>query len=190
MISLWSVPFFGFAAVLCLLFSCCPTAVARLVIAFVVDAVKGKSLRRTGAHVFEKALEPQPPVADRYTSPAVVMPKWRFWIAATSEHSLPRQIGRRFNLSIAGMSVLSDCLFVKAAATEMLPKLEVASSHQLCFPAIALALPTWLVTKVAASSDDDKPSEAVPSDVNKLSHSHWIMADAPALVKGVISHRG
>lgn len=84
-----------------LLFSRSPTAVAWLVIAVIVDAVKG-STTRAWSHVLKKLSEIVLPLwADRNTSSTVVFVRRKRPVSATGSHGVPRVVFARHGGLIA-----------------------------------------------------------------------------------------
>jgi hypothetical protein len=88
-----------------------PTAVARFVIAFVVDPIQREAVR-TRAHVGEKVLEAMPPAAHGDPAPAVSRPVGARWVRAPAQHALPGVI--RAGASACCLSVASRHTRIKA----------------------------------------------------------------------------
>lgn len=78
-------------AIIGLLFSRCPSAISRFVVAVVVDAVDCESSRfRT--HIREEVFKLLPPFANCYSTPAVILEALAFGIATAVKHRTPRVV--------------------------------------------------------------------------------------------------
>ena len=78
--------------ILGLLFSCCPTTVARLVVAFRIYTFNRVLLCRFLAHVGKEIFKFKPAFTNGNTPTAVAIIVGRFWVLASLFHGLPRAI--------------------------------------------------------------------------------------------------
>src|SRR4051812_15268100 len=132
-------------AVQCLLAIGRPAAVARLVVAVVVDAVE-RPVRRPLPHVAEEVLEGIPALADRDASPAVALVAGGVRGVAAVAHRAPRGVrpralACRLVAVLLQRAVAKPGLVLKAAArARQAPPQRVPTNHRLA-TALALARP-------------------------------------------------
>ena len=81
-------------AIMTLLNSCGPSAIAWGVIAIIVFAVESETRMRAASHVLEEVLELIPSATDSNASPAVILILATLWIVAASSHVAPCPIFR------------------------------------------------------------------------------------------------
>lgn len=96
-----------------------PAAVARLIVAVAVDAVKGVILTRTLTHIFEEILEVVPAITYGYTSATIILIPSTIRAVAPLVHFLPTDICRAFLFMLAVVSVfyiVTEVLQIVAAA--------------------------------------------------------------------------
>ncbi len=149
--------------VLCLFVSGCPTAVARLIVAVVVDAFNGVLGRRHVAHVGEKVLKGCCPAGANLDPPATVDFEMRASrIRASLNNALPAAEFGGLALSMRG-----DSIPVKASARFSTPGFEVVAGNNLDVSALAAAIPSRLAGGGVCRAGDDRQSpERLPGDVD------------------------
>ena len=155
-----------------LLLPCSPAAVARLVVAVVIDAIKSQtfwSRTHVGAPVFKRA---KPAVTDSNSPPAVVSPALIVRVGTALNHACPDSIFRRcLTLDRLAMLGISQHHFetrffsLKAATTLSIasPQSITANGHKLT--AVADAQPENVITILPILCEDDEPSETLANQV-------------------------
>lgn len=153
----------GKQAILCgvigLLAWCCPTQISRFVVSSLVgEAVQAVTSTWRVSHVGNECREVQPRLINRDTAATIE----RIGVAGSREaaslHRLPASIGSASGLGVivfACLSVLSDLVDVKASATAMLAHCQVGAAHAYDLPALALAGPSNLNSKISWGSGND-----------------------------------
>lgn len=158
----------------CLFSSTRPSAIARFVIAIIVDAVNGKS-GRSMTHICEKGLEAiTPTVAHLDASATVVCIVPRVWVAASLNHAGPSTIFRclpampRVSMRQRAATLRRMIAPVAAAALQFVsPKIGRCGSHG--GPALAFAAPHG--SSVASFGEQfryEKPSKSLPDKIAKF----------------------
>jgi hypothetical protein len=165
------------ASVAPLLFRGSPAAIARLVVAIVIDAIKGMIVRWTGAHVGVEVLKRQPTLADLNASTSVSLVPLGFRVVASLPHGGPshpffagphpmpwpespvlREIGRSTAAALA-----------KPVAQHVAPDLSRG-------PARTTAHESWLAALAIAGAMKNGPStEGLPG---KVLESHALILPA------------
>ena len=74
--------------IVCLLFGCGPSAILRLVVAVVVDAVD-RQPRLAVTHIGKEICKYVPPIADGYPASSVIHEPPAGWAVATLKHAMP-----------------------------------------------------------------------------------------------------
>lgn len=112
-----------------LFYAGCPSAVARLVAAIVVDSVDGVLRRWFRAHVFkERRKAVSPSVAHGYPPSSVETKLVVSWVVATADHLRPRRVLRR-HLAAGSGAMERGALYQQAR-----PCLGVEAPARLCAP--------------------------------------------------------
>jgi hypothetical protein len=137
------------SAVIHLFFACCPAAVAGLVIAIVVDAVKSGS-GWAYAHIGEEIYKGEPPFANGDAPTSVALPPIAFLVETSGLHGRPRTIGwgeKMLSWRMAMARLYFGQVFAaKTPATRNLPFHKVGSGDGGNFvPARANARPSSML---------------------------------------------
>lgn len=148
-----------------------PSAIFWRVVAVVVYAIKRHSIR-PWPHVGKKVLKLGPAIADRYTSAAIVLKLFAFWIVAALAHGYPRS-----KLRAICLSVLKPCriLFIEASTRLLAAVINVVTKGTNFFPAVAQKQPSGLMIagEVFNPLDGNKPSKPHPGHVNCFHVEHY-----------------
>lgn len=156
----WSIVVLGFgtvchnlATVIHLFFMSGPSAIARFIVAFVVDAIK-RAVYRPSTHIAEKVLKFFPSGANSDSAPAITLPRVVVLIRATLNHMLPRYVG--WGAFVSSIVAVLRMQFGIAAPTAHCnaPSELIDSSDNSCIAAIAIAFPiARMFRKCYASCD-------------------------------------
>lgn len=149
-----------FAAIVSLLYSCCPAAVARLVVTIVVNSIDTQAFLLRLPHVFKKSKKRfLPAIAHLYSSPAVSLKSGCAWLVASFLHCLPRMKSWR-------SPKVPDCCAASVYVTNKTPAASAARSLNFVSElvrravadaaAVAKALPGNLVFRCSASKSNYK----------------------------------
>lgn len=164
-------------AVLCLLFASRPLAVAGLVVAVVIDALKRVFVVRWIAHVIKEIGKQHPTLANNYASPAVALEVLFMRVVAALTHFNPT--------AVAGRAVNAICrMFLERVSSSSATPAACAFAPNKRLPhnisersAFAAARPHGL-SVLMRSLLDNKPSTEFPSNKGPRvtrSHRHLLM---------------
>lgn len=103
------------ALVIPLLFPRCPPAVARFVIAVIINAIERQSIRAR-SHISEEIGEQSPTRTDGYTAPTPIQISGRLRIGASIEHLRPRRVSWCFDPAFFPYSSRLCSLFLHPSA--------------------------------------------------------------------------
>ncbi len=130
-----------------------PSAIARLVIAFVVQAVYGKFFVRAWANIGKEVFKGFPPAfANRYAARAVVSVLLGILVMASLNHVLP---GVKF-LSL-GFAMCGNIVQTQTATAKRFAVSQISMGNTAYFPALATAIPEWLAG-ASPSKAGNKPA--------------------------------
>ena len=178
-----------------LLVACGPSAVARLVVAVVVDAIQGMRLRRFTPHIVKEVLEGAPrirvpSVADRDPAPAIVRVTDVLRVVTALSHRKPCDIlsCQRISSRVAVLDVLTMHLATcftgpyfsrETAATATLPRTKGRRSDIALRAAFAAAVPENVSASSSPESIKNKPAtETLASEIKLMEHLELILSGA------------
>lgn len=168
--------FMGQAAVVALvsalLKACSPTAIPRLVVAVVIDAIKGVIWRRTRPHALGKYLGVMPLRANQYSPPSVVLEGVVLRIVAPLHHQVP-------NIENVGAGkAMGPPVGIPAAPTR--PNFNnMALDERFLDPAVAQALPNHgAVFPLWCWTDDDELATPQAREVFGCGHGKILQEGA------------
>lgn len=159
-----------FLSIVRLFCSRCPSAVTRLIVAVVVNAVNRIIKAGTFAHVIAKCLKRvQPSITDRDSAFSVAVESGRERTKATIFHRVPRAISWRIGFAVGNTS-FSGNINREASATSspvanrLIP--QVRTGPKTFVAARAQTVPDYEVLGVSPrKGNDGKSAESVPSEV-------------------------
>lgn len=165
--------------------ACSPSAIARLIVAVIVNALKGMLRRWLWPHVGQEILKRVAPMfANRNTTSAVAGISLVTGVEATLLHITPDLIFARARLPVCGEkldSALNDAFALETTAALRLAASERATAHNQLSAAIATAIPAGVVGAGGMNADHSQTAVAVSSPVyetvrawGKLLFSHIV----------------
>ncbi len=155
-----------------------PAAIARFVVAIVVDPVKRMLGRRPPTNISEECLERLlPSVADADAPAAVMDPSAQFRVRATFAHLTPRLVFRRTAHSVSAAQA-GNGFTLETAATPMLPISEIAAMRSRDISAIAMAEPNRLSADFLSTLDHREATKPHPGQINQWWHGLSITSSA------------
>src|SRR6185369_5762592 len=153
--------------------SFCPSAIRRLIVAVVVNAVNRVFRGRTQPHVAQEILKQHPSLANGDASSTVVFVSNKFGVGATSTHAHPREMLRAISEPVPS-SIVADPFSLPATARFGLACPEQCAYDVPRIPAFATAQPCCFTADVWCSSGDNKPSKSHVGDIDCLApHAHY-----------------
>lgn len=156
-----------------------PTAVARLVVAVVVNAVERAAFRPL-PHVHQKILKGQPSFADRDATAAVSFVGRVIFLIASDFHRLPRAIRprlsivQRMTMSSIFYALKPDIFFLKAAAADHDTHFHGAADNLLLGAAVAAAKPRGCFATIRRALKNEQSTESLTRDINEV--RHWAIS--------------
>jgi len=151
-----------FAAVVCLLCSCSPSAVARLVISVVINTVYRIVEAWPLAHVITKCLERiQPSFTNRYSAFAIAVKSCCKRAKTSVFHRLPRFVSGRISLAVRRAACPRDINCKASTGAVLLPddcRSQAVRCGKRAVSACAIAVPYYQVSSVPACERDDRQS--------------------------------
>ena len=153
-----------------------PSAIARFVVAVIIDTINRHAFRHTH-HVGNKILDPVPTLANDYSSAPIIFIGRMFWVVAAMNHANPafihfgaRQVVRNF-LPVKGARMLFCQLGVQASARFCAATFKSADIYGFLIAAIAKAVPSSAAAAmVRRAADNDKPPKPLSDAINELWH--------------------
>lgn len=148
-----------------------PAAVARLIVAVVVDAIERMQERGARAHVGVEGGERVPPaIADGDAAAAVIRPRGVRATETAAFHGAPRFVFGRALQAVGAPCAVE--IREQASATSGMPAPQRSRGHLHGIAAIAPRQPDRLVVSVMQRSRrDDQPADTLPDAIDKR-HSH------------------
>jgi len=133
-----------------------PSAIARLVVAVVVDAVNFGVRERTLPHIGQELSKRiMPCIANVDAAPSIVLVVFVVLFAAPRPHEAPYAILRRPGHAVCSVDVAGGLQF-QASATAGVAFAKRPSGYGSCFAAIANALPECFTIVVAPNTTHDR----------------------------------
>jgi hypothetical protein len=132
-----------------------PSAVARLVVTIVVNAIDGVLDARSGSHVGKEVLKGVPSLTDRDASTTVVWPSRLLRVGASRSHGRPRPILRCFDLPVRSVLV-RDHLTPRASTTRGMTSRDAVNVDLLALSAVACAKPAITTCDLGNQSERSK----------------------------------
>lgn len=155
-----------------------PSAIPWLIVALVIDSIKGQSWWKF-AHIPEKVFKFHPPLTNSNTPSTVVLPPFAIFIKTTIFHSFPSFILKRFNSACLSMSLraVTQLFYFKTAATSRLAPSQIVRGYSLWCSAIAYAVPICMLIPgyliFGYQPKNGPPIESSSSQVNKFRHRRY-----------------
>ena len=123
---------------------CSPSAISRLVVPVVVDAIDTQSFGLR-SHVGKEILKLAPSLADLDAAAAVTMPSFIFPSGASVSHGAPNSVLGSVPHSMSSFSVSSTApIYLKASATSRVPITQRGARNINKFAASTTAMPDYL----------------------------------------------
>jgi len=149
-----------------------PSAIVRLVVAVVVDAIN-RVVLRCAAHVMQEGIETSHPLFAHLDTPASVVTEDRqIWVSASRAHLNPRSILAALRLSVRRRT-FDGSLDRQAATTANVLKAKISGGCHRFASAVASTLPTrrGCFTRLRDALKNNKATEVLADEINAaLSH--------------------
>lgn len=158
-----------------------PTAVARLIVAAVVDALNRMLFSRTWPHVPKELREVEPLFTKRNAATAVTVKMRGLGVGASALHGPPTPILMGFVAA-----VFCDGVNMKAPAGTVAAVIQICRNRYAYISATAQALPSRFLAPLRGWAQNGKAIKSHISQV-KASHLQMISQQKPH-VKGIVNH--
>lgn len=152
-----------------LLSACCPSAISRLVVAVIIDAINRVAGRRAFAHVGKKGTEIFPPLAHGDTALSIVPSSYGILLRTSSDHTSPRCVSKA---SGSGMKVCSASML--AATGIVFIRAKCSRAQNALIAAIASTSPSVVILSALAGYNGQE-SESLAEKVEL----YWLHGERP-----------
>lgn len=157
-------------AVLSLLFSSRPTAIAGFVIAVIVIAFYAIPAAGSLSHILKEIAKDSPSMTDGDSTPTVPVKVNGLVVGAALNHCEPRAVSFSYDTATRTVAMLSDAIDVQAATAPMVTRAKIATTGYPCFSTITSVAPAWLISAASCAFNDDQSFKTLSCQVNYGRH--------------------